>query len=47
MNIHPKIRRRFIRALAALGIAATLGGCIVVPVGGGGYYHRPHYYRYY
>ncbi len=47
MNIHPKIRRRLIRALAVLGIAATLGGCIVVPVGGGGYYHRPHHYHYY
>lgn len=46
MNIQPKLRRRLIRVLAALGIAATLGGCIVVP-GGEGYYHRPHYYRYY
>ena len=47
MSIHPRIRRRLIRALAALGIAAMLGGCIVVPVGGGGYYHRPHHYHYY
>lgn len=38
--------RRLVRLLVALGIAATLGGCIVVPVGGGGYYrpHRPYYY---
>ena len=47
MTIHPRIRRRLIRTLAALGIAATLGGCIFVPVGGPGYYPRPHYDRYY
>ena len=46
MSIQPRARRRLIRVLAALGIAATLGGCIVVPVGGGGYY-RPHPYRYF
>ena len=45
MNIQPRIRHRLIRILAALGIAATLGGCIVVPLGGPGYY-RPNYYRY-
>jgi len=47
MKIHPRHYRRLIRTLAALGIAATLGGCIFVPVGEGGYGHRPHYYRYY
>jgi hypothetical protein len=46
MKIQPRIRRHLIRALAALGIAATLGGCIVVPVGPGPGYYRPHYYRY-
>lgn len=45
MSIQPRARRRLIRVLAALGIAATLGGCIVVPVGGG--YYRPHPYRYF
>ena len=43
MSIQPRVRRRFIRILAAFGIAATLGGCIVVPDGGG--YYRPHPYR--
>ena len=39
--------RRLVRLLVALGLAATLGGCIVVPVGAPGYY-RPHprYYYY-
>ncbi len=46
MSISTPIRRRLVRALAALGIALTLGGCIFVPVGEPGYYHRPHYYRY-
>ena len=46
MAISPRVRRRLIRTLAALGIAATLGGCIIVPGGGPGYY-RPHYYHYY
>ena len=45
MSIQPRARRRLIRVLAALGIAATLGGCIVVPAGGG--YYRPHPYRYF
>jgi hypothetical protein len=37
--------RRLIRLLVALGLAATLGGCIVVPLGGPGYYRpHPHYY---
>ena len=44
MTKHSLIRSRLIRVLAALGIAATLGGCIVVPVGPG--YYRPHYYHY-
>lgn len=44
MNKQSPIRRRLIRVLAVFGIAATLGGCIVVPVGPG--YYRPHYYRY-
>lgn len=47
MTVSPRTRRRLVRALAALGIAATLGGCIVVPVGGPGYYHRPRPYYYY
>ena len=47
MTISPRVRRRLVRTLAALGIAATLGGCIVVPGGEYGYYHRPHYYHYY
>ncbi len=46
MNIRPRIRHHVIQVLAALGIAITLGGCIVVPLGGPGYF-RPHYYRYY
>lgn len=37
--------RRLAQVLAALGIAVTLSGCIVVPVGAPGYY-RPHPYRY-
>lgn len=39
--------RRLVRLLVVLGLAATLGGCIVVPVGAPGYY-RPHprYYYY-
>ncbi len=47
MAFSPRTRRRLVRALAALGIAATLGGCIFVPVGEPGYYHRPRYYHYY
>lgn len=47
MAVSPRIRRRLIRTLAALGIVAALGGCIFVPVGEPGYYHRPHHYRYY
>jgi len=42
--------RRLVRLLVALGIAATLGGCIVVPLGGGyggGGYYRPHRAYYY
>ena len=46
MTISPRMRRRLVRTLAALGIAAALGGCIVVPGGEPGYY-RPHYYHYY
>lgn len=46
MNKQSPIRRRLIRVMAALGIAATLGGCIVVPVGPGPGYYRPHYYHY-
>ena len=46
MAISPRMRRRLVRTLAALGIAATLGGCIIVPEGGPGYY-RPHYHHYY
>ena len=37
-------RRRMVRLLVALGLTATLGGCIVVPVGG---YRRPPRYYYY
>ena len=47
MTISPRMRRRLVRMLAAFGIAATLGGCIVVPGGGGPGYYRPHYYHYY
>ncbi len=47
MALSPRTWRRLVRTLAALGIAATLGGCIVVPVGGPGYYHRPRPYYYY
>ncbi len=36
--------RRLVRLLVALGLAATLGGCIVVPAGG---YYRPHPHYYY
>ena len=39
--------RRLVRLLVALGLAATLGGCIVVPVGGGPGYYRPHPRYYY
>ena len=39
--------RRWVRLLVALGLAATLGGCIVVPVGGGPGYYRPHPHYYY
>ncbi len=46
MNKQSLFRHRLIQVLAALGIAATLGGCIVVPVGPGPGYYRPHYYRY-
>ena len=46
MAISPRLRLRLVRTLAALGIAATLGGCIFVPVGEPGYY-RPHYHHYY
>lgn len=47
MTVSPRVRRRLIRTLAALGLAATLGGCIVVPVGEPGYYHRPYHHYYY
>ncbi len=47
MTVSPRAWRRLVRTLAAIGIAATLGGCIIVPAGGPGYYHRPHYYGYY
>ena len=40
-----RLRPTLIRVAAALGVALTLGGCIVVPVGPG--YYRPHPYRYY
>ena len=46
--MQPKSRHRttLIRLLAAIGVAATLGGCIIVPVGPG--YYRPHpHYGYY
>ena len=46
MNAQTRFGRRLLQVLAALGIAATLGGCIVVPVGPGPGYYRPHYYRY-
>ncbi len=39
--------RRWVRLLVALGLAATLGGCIIVPVGGGPGYYRPHPHYYY
>ncbi len=42
----PRRRRRLLQVLAVFGIATTLGGCIVVPVGAPGYY-RPHHYRHY
>ena len=37
--------RHLARIIAVLGIAATLGGCIVAPIGPG--YYRPHYRYYY
>ena len=43
-NIH-RHRITLIRIAAAIGLAATLGGCIVVPAGPG--YYRPHPYRSY
>lgn len=46
MNTHTAKRSRVIRILVAFGIAITLGGCVVVPLGAPGYY-RPHGYRYY
>ena len=39
----PRAKRRLVRIAAALGIALTLGGCVVVPAP---YYYRPHHYRY-
>lgn len=35
---------RLVRAFCVLAAAATLGGCIVVPAGGGYYRHYPRYY---
>ena len=46
MNNQARNSRRLIRILAAFGIAITLSGCIVVPVGPGPGYYRPRYYRY-
>ena len=37
--------RHLVRLLAVIGVAATLGGCIVEPIGPG--YYRPHRYYYY
>lgn len=47
MNKRHTIHRRLVRLLVALGLAATLGGCIVVPLGGGPGYYRPHPHYYY
>ena len=38
------LRRRLTQVAAAIGIAITLGGCIVAPYPG---YYRPHRYYYY
>ena len=39
-----RIRRTMLRVVAALGLAATLGGCVIAPYPF--YPYRPHYYRY-
>lgn len=41
-----KVRRLMVRVVVALGLAATLSGCVVAPLGPPGYY-RPRPYRYY
>ena len=46
MNTQRLKHRRIVRILVAFGLAVTLGGCVVVPLGAPGYY-RPHGYHYY
>ncbi len=45
MNDPHARRRLLVRILVAVGLAAMLSGCVLVPVGPG--YYRPHPYRYY
>ena len=37
--------RRIGLPVAALTLLVSLAGCVVYPVGGGGYYSHPHYYH--
>lgn len=41
-----RFRRTLVRVATVIGVAITLGGCLVVPVGPG-YYHRPYRGYYY
>lgn len=41
-----RLRSMTVRVAAVVGVALTLGGCLVVPAGPG-YWHRPYRYYYY
>ncbi|WP_274000975.1 hypothetical protein [Burkholderia sp. FERM BP-3421] len=40
------MKRIAVLAALAIVLGSVLGGCIVVPEGGGYYHHRDNYYRY-